>query len=320
MLKTYLVTGGAGFIGSNLIQELLQDSNNKVICIDNFDSYYSKEVKLNNINRSRDNINFEFYDIDILDLLSLKEIFKKYNFNYIIHLAAKAGVRSSFENPLDYAQVNVLGTLNLLDIAKDYNIKKFIFASSSSVYGVNKGLFSEGMKLGKPISPYAASKISAENFCYTYNINYNIPIICLRFFTVYGPYQRPDLAISKFTKFIIENKKIPFYGNGETKRDYTYIDDIISGIISSINYDTTNFEIINLGSNNPITLSNLVEILEQNLGKKASFEKMKIPNGDVPSTFADLTKAEKLLNYKPQINISTGIEKFISWFKENYYK
>lgn len=310
-MQTYLITGGAGFIGTNLIAELIKC--NRIICVDNFNDYYNPAIKENNIKNFINNKNFKLYKEDICNLEKLDSIFKENPPDYIIHLAAKAGVRDT-SSPELYINTNIKGTVNILELAKKYNIKKIIAASSSSVYGNKNGeKFSEDMQTDKPISVYAATKIAAEKLCYTYSHLFDLKIICLRFFTVYGPMQRPDMAIHKFAKCIAENKPLEIYGNGETARDYTYIDDIITGIIKCIDYDAK-FEIFNLGSGNTVKLNYLIQLLSEKMHKNSEIVYYPLPKTDVLYTASDISKAKKLLAYKPKIKIEQGIEKFINWF------
>ena len=314
MENTVLVTGGAGFIGSHVSERLLE-LNYKVICIDNFNDYYDPKIKESNIRECLKNKNFELHKLDITNLNSLENLFNKNNIDYIIHIAARAGVRASIENPFLYEKVNVGGTLNLLEIAKKFKIKKLIFTSSSSVYGVNKKVpFSEEDPVNNPISPYAATKASAEILCKAYNNLYKIPIVCLRLFTVYGPRGRPDMAPYKFMKLIDEEKQIPVYGDGTSKRDYTYVSDVVDGITSALEKNI-NFETINLGNSNPIELKKFIFIIEKQVGKKAILQKKDEQKGDVPLTYADISKAERLLGYKPKIKLEEGIKKMVQWYR-----
>lgn len=309
-----LVTGGAGFIGSHLIGRLLKEGY-EVICLDNFNDYYNPQIKRDNISSFLRERNFNLVETDIRDKNTLKKVFEKYKFQKVIHLAAQAGVRLSLKQPNLYVDVNVNGTLNLLELSREYKIESFIFGSSSSVYGATKEIpFSEEGKL-KPISPYGVSKRTGELLCYTYNHLYNLSVIILRFFTVYGPRQRPDMAIHKFTKLIDEGKEIYLYGNGETSRDYTYISDIVEGIISSLNKDF-NYEIFNLGNFNPTNLSHLISLIEKNLGKSAKIKYLPEQPGDPSITFADISKSKKMLNYNPKIKMAEGIKNFIEWYKD----
>jgi len=311
--NTILLTGGAGFIGSNLIERLLKDEYN-IVCLDNFNDYYNPEIKRGNIKPYLREKRFDLIEADIRDKDTLKKIFNKYKFRKVIHLAAQAGVRLSLKQPNLYVDVNVNGTLNLLELSKEYKIKNFVFGSSSSVYGATKEIpFSEEGKL-KPISPYGVSKITGELLCSTYNHLYNLPVTVLRFFTVYGPRQRPDMAIHKFTKLIDEGKEICLYGNGETSRDYTYISDIIEGIVSSLNTDF-NYETFNLGNSKPTNLSHLISLIEKNLGKSAKIRYLPEQPGDPSITFADISKPKRILNYNPKIKIEEGIKRSIEWYK-----
>jgi len=310
-----LVTGGAGFIGSSLIDKLIK-KDEKVICLDNFNDYYSPEIKKENISSYLDKKNFKLVVGDILDKELLKRVFKKEEVKIVVHLAARAGVRPSLLNPHLYEEVNVGGTLNLLELSRD-NIENFVFASSSSVYGVNSKIpFSEDDPIEKPVSPYAATKRAAELLCYTYHHLYNIPLVCLRFFTAYGPRQRPDMAIHKFTKLIDEGKKITMFGSGSSRRDYTYISDIIEGVISSL-YKKFSFEVINLGNSRTVELRHLISLIEKGLRKKAKVKQLPDQLGDVPITYAKIDKAKRLLGYKPKVKIEEGIEKFIFWYKKS---
>ncbi len=318
MKKNILVTGGAGFIGSHLVGQLLAEGVWNVSVIDNFNDFYSPEIKRQNISTFVSNSDFKLYENDICDDESLHKIFSKNKFDVIVHLAARAGVRPSLEQPKLYAETNIRGTLNLLELAREFEIKQFVFGSSSSVYGERCEIpFSEKDKVAEPISPYAATKIAGEMLCHTYSHLYNIRTICLRFFTVYGASQRPDLAIHKFAKLISEDKPIPVFGDGTTRRDYTYIDDIIQGVRAAIDYDKSMHEVINLGESQTVELHELIGLLEKNLEKKAIIERKPMQSGDVPQTFADISKAKLLLNYNPQTKIEEGIAKFIEWFNKN---
>ena len=322
-MKTILVTGGAGFIGSHLCEMLLRKGN-RVYVIDNFNNYYNPSIKNSNIESVKrmckvnniESINFKVLEGDIRDITFLNKVFSN-KIDLVVHLAAMAGVRPSIQDPRLYYDVNIMGTLNLLEKCKENNIKQFIFASSSSVYGNNdKVPFEEVDMVDKPISPYAASKKAGELLCYTYHHLYDMNIACLRFFTVYGPRQRPDLAIHKFINLILEGKEIPFYGDGSTSRDYTYIDDIISGIICSINYVNNNekvFNIFNLGGDKTVSLSEMIETIEIALNKKANLNIMPMQAGDVNRTCADISYVRETIGYSPQIKFEDGIKKFIKW-------
>lgn len=315
MKKHILITGGAGFIGSHLVDDLLQNTNAKLCVVDNLNDFYSPSVKLANLAASGGNSRLKIYQTDICDRDGLREVFSNSEFDAIVHLAAYAGVRPSLMNPKLYTDVNVGGTLNLLELANEFDVKQFVFGSSSSVYGINcKIPFSEEDKIQQPISPYAATKAAGELLCHTFSHLYDLRTICLRFFTVYGARQRPDLAIHKFTKLIYEDKPIPVFGDGTTRRDYTYVHDIVQGIRAAIDYDKTNYEVFNLGESQTIELSKLIELLEESLGKKAVIDRQPMQPGDVPMTYADISKARNLLGYNPTTKIEDGIPKFVEWF------
>jgi UDP-glucuronate 4-epimerase len=310
-----LVTGGAGFIGSHLVDKLLEEDEWHVVVVDNFDPYYSPDIKRANISSHLHNPNFRLHEIDIRDAAGLRTIFNLYCFEVVVHLAAKAGVRASLESPGDCISTNVNGTLNLLECAKEFGVRQFIFGSSSSVYGNNvQAPFSENDKVAQPLSPYAASKASAELLCHTYAHLYGIRCVCLRFFTVYGPRQRPDLAIHKFTNLIHEGRPIPVFGDGTTRRDYTYIDDIIQGVRSAIDYTKTDFETFNLGESQTIELCELIVLIEASLGRRAILDQRGEQAGDMAATWADTSKSKLLLGYKPTTKIHSGIPKFVDWF------
>ena len=316
-MKNILVTGGAGFIGSNLIKRLL-DLDYNIVSIDNFDPFYDRKIKEANIRPFFSFNNFQHFEGNILDKNFLSELFKKNKFDLVIHLAAKAGVRPSLMDPAGYFETNVMGTINILNEMKENNVKKMLFASSSSVYGNNKKLpFGETDNVDNPISPYAASKKSCELVCSTYNALYDLDIFAFRFFTVYGPAQRPEMAIAKFANLILNNKPITLYdGAGSTARDYTYIDDIIDGMIKSIER-VNGFEIFNLGESQTVKLLELVNLLEKHLNKKAEIVYGERQPGDVEITFADIDKSKKLLDYNPKIKIEEGIKKYCEWLLNN---
>lgn len=314
-----VITGGAGFIGSNLINVLFQDNPGiKITCIDNFDPFYSSAIKQLNIRDFKNKPDFHLLPNDIS--ITTAEQFNKLipeAVDVIIHMAAKAGVRPSIQNPLAYQQTNIIGLQHMLEFAKMKGVKQFVFASSSSVYGVNDHFpWKEDEKL-LPISPYASTKLSGEMLGHVYSKLFGIRFIALRFFTVYGPGQRPDLAIHKFTKSIISGESITMYGNGSTSRDYTFVDDIVKGVVAALRYDQSDFEIINLGNNYSISLNDLISSLEKVIGKKAVIEQYPEQPGDVPATFADISKAKLLLAYNPKIQLQEGLKKFYEWFLEN---
>lgn len=316
-----LITGGAGFIGSHLSERLLK-LGFKVFSLDNFDSFYDRKVKEENLKESLKSENFRFFETDIRDKEKLQAVFtKNKDISLVVHLAAKAGVRPSVQNPSEFYDVNVKGTLNILEVMNENGLQNLIFASSSSVYGNNKLTpYSEENKVDFPISPYAATKKSGELLNFTFHHLYKLNVINLRFFTVYGPRQRPDLAIRKFFNQLYTQKPIEIFGDGTTCRDYTYIDDIIEGIVSSINYLKNNnkvFEIINLGNNNPIQLNDLIELIEKTTEKKFIKINKPMQQGDVNLTYADISKANLLLNYFPKISIEAGIRQFKNWYEKD---
>ena len=311
-----LVTGGAGFIGSHLVDRLLEIGS-QVTVVDNFDDFYDAAIKRANVSAHLARKDFELVEADISDAQAIDELFARSKFDAVAHLAARAGVRPSLERPLAYEQTNVLGTYVLLEAAKRYGVERFVFGSSSSVYGVNSSVpFSENHTVAQPISPYAATKIAGEAACHVYSHLFGIRIVCLRFFTVYGARQRPDLAIHKFARLITEDRAIPVFGDGTTRRDYTYIDDIISGVVAALNYDQSRFEIINLGESETTELGRLIELLERALDRRAVIDRQPQQPGDVPVTYADVSKARRLLGYDPKTKIEAGIEKFAEWFKK----
>ncbi len=315
--KHILVTGGAGFIGSHLVDSLLGEDGTLVSVLDNFNDFYAPEIKRANLAQHTENPDFRLYEADICCAETLRRIFAENRFDAVVHLAAWAGVRPSLLNPKLYTQVNVNGTLNLLEAAKDAGVRQFVFGSSSSVYGINSKIpFAEDDQIAQPISPYAATKAAGELLCHTFSHLYDLRTVCLRFFTVYGARQRPDLAIHKFSRLICEGKPIPVFGDGTTRRDYTFVDDIIQGVRAAIDYDRTNYEIFNLGESETVELRDLISLIEENLGKKAIIERQPMQPGDVPLTYADISKARKLLNYNPQTRIEQGIQKFTDWFTQ----
>jgi UDP-glucuronate 4-epimerase len=316
-MKKILITGGAGFIGSHLVDRLLAEGEWQVTVVDDFNDFYEPAIKRANIRAHLSNPAFSLVEADIRDRASLEQTFNSAAFDCIVHLAARAGVRPSLQQPGLYAETNINGTLNLLQLARAHNIKQFIFGSSSSVYGINaKVPFSEDDPVRRPISPYAATKAAGELLGHTYSHLYGMRCVCLRFFTVYGARQRPDLAIHKFSKLISEGRPIPIFGDGTTRRDYTYIDDIIAGVRAAIDYETSDYEVINLGESRTVELRELIALLEKELGKKAIIDRQPLQPGDVPQTFADVTKARALLGYNPRTPIEDGIKRFVAWFQQ----
>ena len=319
-MKTYFITGGAGFIGSSLTERLLEEGN-KVVTIDNFCNFYNPKIKENNIKEFENNLNYKIYRSDIRDRNELKKIFDENNIDVVMHLAAMAGVRPSIENPVLYQEVNCMGTQNILEEMKSHNVKNLVMASSSSVYGNCKEVpFREDMIVDFAISPYAATKKANEVMTHVYHKLFNMNVIMLRFFTVYGPKQRPDLAINKFTRLMINDEKIPMFGDGTTSRDYTYIDDIVDGIIKSCEYTMNNdnvYEILNLGNSSPVSLKEMINTIGQALNVKPEIEKLPMQPGDVERTYADVSKAKELIGYEPKISFKEGIQRFIKWYKLN---
>lgn len=316
-MGTILVTGGAGFIGSHLCGWLLKGGYH-VICFDNFDSFYDPNIKIKNLEENQKKFpnQFELITGDIRNPEQLHELFRKNRIDLVIHLAARAGVRPSIAQPLLYQDVNIRGTIVLLEACKEYGVKDFIFASSSSVYGENRRTpFSEKDLDIQPISPYGATKRAGELFCYSYHCLYGINIACLRIFTAYGPRQRPEMAIHKFTRLIDQGEKIPMYGDGSSQRDYTYIDDLIEGILAVIHHHR-GFDIYNLGESQTTSLKELIGLIEKALRKKANIEVLASQPGDVSVTCANITKAKRMLEYQPRVNMEEGIRRFVEWYKK----
>ncbi|MEO8649522.1 MAG: GDP-mannose 4,6-dehydratase [Acidobacteriota bacterium] len=322
-MKHILITGGAGFIGSHLVDRLLSEGGWQITVIDDFNDFYSPQIKRENVASHLTHENYELVEADVRYDKALAEVFLKSNFDVIVHLAARAGVRPSLSEPKLYTETNINGTLNLLELARRHGVKQFVFGSSSSVYGINaKVPFAEDDRIHQPISPYAATKAAGELICHTYSHLYDIRCICLRFFTVYGARQRPDLAIHKFSRLISEGKAIPVFGDGSMQRDYTYIDDIIQGVRAAIDYDKTKYEVFNLGESETTKLSELISLLERSLDMHAIIDRQPMQPGDVPATYADISKSKELLGYNPATKIADGIPKFVDWFrgrKEEYF-
>ena len=323
-MQTFLITGAAGFIGSHLADKLLNEGN-KVIVVDNFCDFYNPEIKENNVKHNLSNPNYKLYRADIRDRNELAKVFNENKIDVVIHLAAMAGVRPSIDNPIYYQEVNCMGTQNILEEMKLHNIKKLVMASSSSVYGNCKEVpFKENMIVDFAISPYAATKKANEVMTHVYHKLFDFNVIMLRFFTVFGPRQRPDLAINKFTRLMLNDEPIPMFGDGTTSRDYTYIDDIVDGIIKSCNYVENNkdvYEILNLGNSSPVSLKEMINTIADVLGKTPNIQELPMQPGDVERTFADISKAKKLIGYNPKTSFKEGIENFVKWYKinENIY-
>jgi UDP-glucuronate 4-epimerase len=313
--KVVLVTGAAGFIGSHLVESLLH-LGYPVVGLDNFDDFYSPAIKRNNIRVAEADDGFLMVQGDIRDTTLLTTVLSENKISVVVHLAARAGVRLSLAQPILYQDVNVSGTLSLLEASRASGVEQFIFASSSSVYGLDhKAPSTEDSRVGCPTSPYAASKAAAELFCHTYNHLYGLPVVVLRLFTVYGPRQRPEMAIHLFTRMIDSGQEITIFGDGTSKRDYTYITDIIDGIIQALTYRGRSFEIFNLGNSHPVALHHLVRLIEESLGKTARIGRLPTQPGDVPITFAEIAKAQAILGYQPKIPIEEGILLFTKWYR-----
>jgi UDP-glucuronate 4-epimerase len=316
--QTILVTGGAGFIGSHLAQKLLA-SGYKIVIVDNLNNYYHPGLKKDRLKHFLAGRNFVFSKTDITDFAALKKVFEKYHFDAICHLAAQAGVRHSFANPLLYGQVNVLGTINLLELARQFGVKKFVFASSSSVYGEGQKIpFRESAPLSRPLSFYGATKQTKEALAQMYHRLYGLRVVGLRFFTVYGPWGRPDMAYFKFANLIRQGEPIDVYNFGKMKRDFTYIDDIVEGILAAVENDF-DFEIFNLGNNQPVQLEKMISLLEGFLGQKAQRRYLDMQPGEAVATWAEISKAKKMLGFNPKTSVEEGLRNFTDWYKK-YYK
>ncbi len=323
-MKRLVVTGGAGFIGSHVVEALLE-AGFEVLVIDNFNDFYAPKIKERNLARIREKAGdkLKVVKLDICDkaaLLKEIEAFADPD-TFVLHLAARAGVRPSILHPELYSRVNIDGTINILEVCKILKLKKLVFASSSSVDGDNKNLpFRESDQTTNPISPYAATKKAGELLCYTYHKLYSLQVLALRFFTVYGPRQRPDLAISKFTELILKNEEIPVFGDGSSERDYTYIDDIVDGVLKSVAYleaagEKSIYEIVNLGESKTVSLSTMIETLEKHLGKKAIINRLPSAPGDLELTYADISYGKELIGYNPTVDFDEGIKRFVAWRK-----
>jgi len=308
-----LITGGAGFIGSHLTDAIL-GRGDSVVVIDNFNDFYDPAIKRRNIAEASTNANFRLYELDIRDGKKLTTVFETEIPDAVCHIAARAGVRPSIDDPLLYEEVNSIGTLNVLEASRKIKLKNLVAASSSSVYGMNNKIpFSEDDPVERPISPYAATKRAGELMCYTYSHLFNLSITCMRFFTVYGERGRPDMAVAKFTRLINEGKAIPLFGDGSAIRDFTYIGDIINGLVASL-YKPLKYEIINLGGSRTVDVNKLISLIEENLGKKAIIDYLPPVPGDVPITSADTSKAGRLLGFTPEVGIEEGIRRYVKWF------
>ena len=320
-MPSVLLTGGAGFIGSHLAEALLRRGD-KLTIVDSLHDFYSPDWKRANLEELQQAGDFKFFSSDIRDSAAMHDAFRQARPEIVVHLSAQAGVRPSIEQPRDYADVNIGGTVNLLELAREFRPAKFICGSSSSVYGAtSRAPFSEDQVELRPISPYAATKLAGEMTAFTYSHLHNLPVVCLRFFTVYGPRQRPDLAIHKFTALIEAGKPVPIFGDGTTGRDYTHVSDIIAGILAAMDFEVKSekgaapFEIFNLGNSHPVKLNELVELLERATGRKALREAKPLQPGDVPLTWADVSKARRVLGYRPSKSLEKGLDEFVAWYR-----
>ena len=310
-----LITGGAGFIGSHLSEALL-GRGDSIVIVDDLNDFYDPEIKRRNLQGIAGRGKFNFHNCDIRNAGQLGAIFEHEKPDAVIHLAARAGVRPSLIAPLLYEEVNVIGTLHLLELCRRMPVNNFVFGSSSSVYGINSKLpFSEDDPIDRPISPYATTKRSGELLAFNYSHLYNVPITCLRFFTVYGPRQRPEMGIHKFTRKIISGQEIEVYGDGQSSRDYTYIDDIIAGLLAALDHPRP-FAIYNLGDSSPVTLNTLIETIERATGVTAKRKYLPDQPGDVPATYADINRARLELGFEPKVDLQSGINRFVKWYKE----
>jgi UDP-glucuronate 4-epimerase len=315
-----LLTGGAGFIGSHTAEALLRRGA-RLSIVDNLDAFYSPAWKQANLEDIRRAGEFDFHCADICDYDALHEVFRRVRPDAVIHLAARAGVRPSIEQPREYERVNVAGTVNLLELCREFEVRKFVFGSSSSVYGASsRAPFSEDQVEMRPLSPYAATKLAGEQLCFTYAHLFQISVVCLRYFTVYGSRQRPDLAIHKFIALLEAGKPLPFFGDGSAGRDYTFVDDIVAGTLAALDYDPpiaggAAFDVFNLGNAHPVKLSELVELLERATGRAATLDRQPPQPGDVPLTWADISKSGRLLGYRPATPIEQGLARFVAWYR-----
>ena len=314
-MERILITGGAGFIGSHVAERLLA-SGHEISIIDDLNDFYAPALKRHNLGEIGKIGPVRFHQCDICDSGRISQIIEAAKPDAVIHLAARAGVRPSLEQPLLYERVNVCGTMALLEVCRTAGIPKFVFASSSSVYGIaDRVPFREEDTPALPISPYAATKIAGEKICYTYSHLYGMKVVCLRLFTVYGARQRPDLAIRKFTEMIDRGEPIPIFGDGSTARDYTYIDDIVSGVVAALRLDAS-YEVLNLGNSSPVSLSMVIRTIEDHLGKRAKIRRLSLQPGDVPVTYADISKAQRVLGFCPRVPFSEGVGHFVRWHSD----
>ncbi|HEX8150417.1 MAG TPA: NAD-dependent epimerase/dehydratase family protein [Pyrinomonadaceae bacterium] len=315
-MRNVLVTGGAGFIGSHLVARLLAEGQWRVTVLDDFNDFYDPALKRRNVEPHLGRADFALREADIRDRAALGEAFEGTRFDCIVHLAARAGVRPSLAEPVLYTETNIDGTVNLLELARARGVRQFVFGSSSSVYGENEKVpFAEDDPVSRPISPYAATKAAGELLCHTYSHLWGLRCVALRFFTVYGARQRPDLAVHKFARLISAGEPIPVFGDGTTRRDYTYVDDIAAGVRAAMDYEASGYEVVNLGGSRTVELRELIALLERELGRKAVVDRRPPQPGDVPRTFADVSKARRLLGYDPRTPIEEGVRRFVEWFR-----
>ncbi|MBZ0251784.1 MAG: GDP-mannose 4,6-dehydratase [Candidatus Methylomirabilis sp.] len=313
-MSAILVTGGAGFIGSHVVDGLLARGD-AVVCLDNFNDYYDPALKRANLAGARGAARFTLVEGDIEDVGTVEAVFRDHPVDRVVHLAARAGVRPSIENPRAYFAANVMGTVNLLEACRGRGLRTFVFASSSSVYGeCERAPFREDFKIDQPVSPYAASKKAGELVCYNYHHLFGIDVSCLRFFTVYGPRQRPEMAIHQFARRIEEEKPIKMFGAGDTSRDYTYVDDIVGGVLAALDR-CSGYNIYNLGRSDPVSLADLVATVEAAVGRKARIERLPPQPGDVSRTFADISRARADLGYDPKVSLAEGVARFVAWMR-----
>jgi UDP-glucuronate 4-epimerase len=312
-----LVTGGAGFIGSHLVDRLLGAGATSVTVVDDFNDFYDPALKRANVREHEGDPAFRLVEADLLDERALSALFDREPFDTVVHLAARAGVRPSLADPLLYQRVNVEGTARLLELARRSGVPRFVFGSSSSVYGARSRVpFLETDDVSRPVSPYAATKVAGEAMCHVYSHLFGMQVVCLRFFTVYGPRQRPDLAIHKFATAMLEGRPVTLFGDGTTARDYTYVDDIVDGIVAAMRYGATPFEIVNLGGERPVPLADLVRTIAGALGVEPRIERLPEQPGDVPLTCASVDKARGLLGYEPRVGLEEGVARFVAWLEE----
>lgn len=313
-MEKFLITGGAGFIGSHLSQRLLQEGKNLAI-VDSLDDFYPAELKRRNLGEIKISGDFQHFSVDIRDPEKLRDAFTTFKPDVVIHLAARGGVRPSFTQPEAYTSINVLGTTQVLEVSRRSGVQRLIFASSSSVYGhSSRAPFKEDDPITRPLSVYAATKVAGEAMAFTYSHAYRLPVVCLRLFTAYGPRQRPDLAISKFGRLILSGEEVPIFGDGSLQRDYTYVDDIVDGIVRSVQAPGM-FEVFNIGNSSPVSVDAMVTTLAAALGKPAHRKYLPAPAGEMLLTHADPTKANKILGYSPKVSFEEGIRRFAEWLK-----